>query len=192
MDAESLFVVGNELFLENFPNLVLFSCSLFDNLAKAGIFDAFTQSVKENVLAVSSQTIIVGERVALGKFTMGLAKSGVKIIQTHRLSDLTHMRHSEGPNGWVEFAFSGHKLRLIMKSRQNEVVSLVGSHRGGGAQTAPHPQPSQPATRLEPVAKQEEISEMMAQLEEEDPRSSSDNLLEKEEAIKEMMAEYNK
>ncbi len=72
------------------------------------------------------------------------------------------------------------------------MVSLVGSHRGGGAQTEAQPQPSQSTTRLEPVAKQEEISEMMAQLEEEDPRSSSDNLLEKEEAIKEMMAEYNK
>ena len=59
---------------------------------------------------------------------------------------------------------SGHKLRLIMKSRQKEVVSSRIA-QGRWSTDSPQHQPSQPATRPEPVAKQEEISEMMAQLE---------------------------
>ena len=78
-----------------------------------------------------------------------------------------------------------------MKSRQSELVSLVGSHRGGNVQANANPQISQPAKNKQSQNEQsrEEISEMMAQLDT-DERSSSDNLLEKEEAIKEMMAEF--
>ena len=187
MDPESLFIVGNELFLENFPQLVLFSCQLFENLEKAGIFDAFTQSIKENVLAVSQNKVLVGERLTLGKFTMGLAKSPVKITHAMAIADLTNIRHSEGLNGWVEFSFaSGQKLRIIMKSRQSELVSLVGSHRDGSVQTNAKTEISQPVISVESP---EEISEMIAQYDK-DERSSSDNLLDKEEAIKEMMAEF--
>jgi hypothetical protein len=188
MDPESLFVVGNELFLENFPQLRLFSCQLFDNLQKAGIFDAITQSITENLLAISQQKIIIGERVTLGKFTLGLARSAVKITHSMSIADLTHMRHCEGPKGWVEFTFvSGKKFRVIMNSRQEELISLVKSHRGGVLANVT-PETSQPSKKDEC---QEEIGEMIAQFDN-DGRSSSDNLLEKEEAIKEMMAEYNK
>ena len=74
MDPENLFVVGSELFLENFPQLVLFSCQLFDNLQKAGIFDASLKVLRRMCLLLAIARSLL-ENDTLSKFTMGLARA---------------------------------------------------------------------------------------------------------------------
>jgi hypothetical protein len=131
LGADELFHVGAELFLENFREVTLFEGQLLDNVKSRNVFDFATSYVTESLVAITSKSIVLGERAILGKLTMSMAKSPTKIKQMYDMKHVIQCRHKEGPGGWMEIVFrTGIKLRVIMESRQTECVALIAKHSG--------------------------------------------------------------